>query len=592
LLATSFVDAVSSRNLTSGTRSARLFSNPDWLKLDIGPDYRSRLPVSAPIDFQFMTQIDSLIDDFLKETFDENPVAATSLGVDGYDHLLGDYSVEGIARNEAQVDTWLTTFESIGDEGLTLDQQVDRDLALSSLRGSKIMRDWTSYKRDPGTYLGPGTSGVFALFQHRLHPDNELAAAAASRMQSIPRVLAEGKRNLDASLASPLVAGRALGQCNASIHYFRKMVPTEVPEGKDRDLLVDAGEIAAAAHEDFAEFLGKFVSGAGGTWAIGQERYSALLEEKEKLGYGVDEMLERGKTAYDDLDKEMSAFTQQWKGTSDWLEVVEELNDDHPTTQEEMRKEYEDWTERARQFLKDKDLVTFPEGEECRVVPSPHFQRPILAVASYSSPPPFKSGRIGHFYVPFAPEGTSPEEIQKRLASNNRIAIPTTSVHEAYPGHHWHLVKMQDNPRKLRKVLRTSYFTEGWALYTERMMREEGFYDDPAHELGYMVARIFRAARIVVDTSLHAGKMTFDEALTFMMERTGMGEPTSRAEVGRYCSWPTQAPSYLTGSLEIERMRRSYLDARKGTLKQFHDSIATSGGLPIGLAEKALMQSS
>lgn len=539
-----------------------------------------------------MANIDSLIDDFLDERFAENPVTATALGIDGYDHLLGDYSAEGYARHEAQVDAWLAAFESIGDEGLTLDQQIDRDLALSALRGAKIMRDWASYKRDPGTYLGPGTSGVFALFQHRLHPDDELAAAAASRMKSIPDVLAEGKRNLDPSLASPLVAGRALGQCTASIHYFRHMVPAEVPEGEDRNLLADAGEIAATAHEDFAAFLGKFVSDAKGTWAIGKERYSALLQGREKLGYGVDEMLERGKTAYDDLDREMSSFTQEWRGTSDWLGIVRDLNADHPATQEEMRKEYEDWTERARQFLKDKDLVTFPEGEECRVVPSPHFQRPVLAVASYNSPPAFKSGRTGHFFVPFAPEGTSPEEIQERLASNNRISIPTTSVHEAYPGHHWHLVKMQDNPRKLRKVLRTSYFIEGWALYAERMMREEGFYDNPAHELGYMVARIFRAARIVVDTSLHTGKMTFEEALKFMMDRTGIPEPTGRAEVGRYCSWPTQAPSYLTGSLEIERMRRSYLDERRGTLKDFHDSIATSGGLPIGLAEKALMQSS
>lgn len=539
-----------------------------------------------------MANIDSLIDDFLDETFAESPVAATSLGIDGYDHLLGDYSALGYARHEAQVDTWLTTFESVGDEGLTLDQQIDRDLALSSLRGAKIMRDWASYKRDPSTYLGPGTSGVFSLFQHRLHPDHELAASAASRMKSIPDVLAHGKRNLDPALASPLVAGRALGQCKASIHYFRHMVPAEVKEGKDRDLLSEAGEIAAKAHEDFAAFLGKFVSDAKGTWAIGKERYSALLQDKEKLGYGADEMLERGKAAYDDLDKEMSSFARDWKGTSDWLGLVADLNTDHPETQEEMRQEYADWTERARQFLKDKDLVTFPEGEECRVVPSPHFQRPVLAVASYSSPPAFKSGRIGHFFVPYAPEGTSPEEIQKRLASSNRNSIPTTSVHEAYPGHHWHLVKMQDNPRKLRKVLRTSYFTEGWALYTERMMREEGFYDNPAHELGYMVARIFRAARIVVDTSLHTGQMTFEEALTFMMEQTGISEPTGRAEVGRYCSWPTQAPSYLTGSLEIERMRRSYFEERRGTLKEFHDSIATSGGLPIGLAEKALMQSS
>jgi uncharacterized protein (DUF885 family) len=120
-------------------------------------------------------------------------------------------------------------------------------------------------------------------------------------------------------------------------------------------------------------------------------------------------------------------------------------------------------------------------------------------------------------------------------------------------------------------------------------MREQGFYDDPKHELGVSDARIFRAARIVVDTSLHIGDMSVEEAVTFMMENAGLSEPTARAEVGRYCSWPTQASSYLTGSLEIERMRDAYLAAGRGDLRSFHDRLARSGALPIGLAEVALM---
>lgn len=81
--------------------------------------------------------------------------------------------------------------------------------------------------------------------------------------------------------------------------------------------------------------------------------------------------------------------------------------------------------------------------------------------------------------------------------------------------------------------------------------------------------------------------MSFDEAVDFMQRKTGMTEPTAKAEVGRYCSWPTQAPSYLTGSLEIERMRERYLGS-KDDLRSFHDSLAYSGMLPIGLAERAL----
>jgi uncharacterized protein (DUF885 family) len=119
------------------------------------------------------------------------------------------------------------------------------------------------------------------------------------------------------------------------------------------------------------------------------------------------------------------------------------------------------------------------------------------------------------------------------------------------------------------------------------MMREQGFYDDPVHELGMLNARIFRAARIVVDTSLHIGEMTFDQAVTFMKDN-GLPQPTAEAEVGRYCTWPTQAPSYLTGSLEIERMRDRYLADGLGDLRSFHDRLAGSGMMPIGLAERAL----
>lgn len=534
-------------------------------------------------------KLNELIEQYLQETWDDQPVVASYMGIEGYDNKLGDYSADSFTRRAEWNDAWYDRFASVTHDGLELDDQVDRDLILSAIKGAQIMRPWQAYKRDPGVYLGPGLQGIFTLFQHRLHPEPELVASAIARLEAIPAVLEEGKKNLDPSLASSLIVQRAAGQCAAGVAYFRKLVPQEVGDPELKDRISQAGEIASKAYEDFGGFLTGFAAAAKGDWAIGEERYSALLIDKEKLGYDTEEMLERGRAAYDELDKEIRAFTLNWKGTEDWIALVEEGNKDHPESEEQMRREYADWTEKARQFCKDRDLVTFPEGEECEVVPSPHFQRPLLAVASYSRPPAFQPSLKGHFFVPFAPEGTSEEEKQKRLESNQRGSIPTTSVHEAYPGHHWHITSMQENPRKIRKVIWTSYFTEGWALYTEKMMQEEGFFEQPAHELGYMVARIFRAARIVVDTSLHSGKMTFDEAVRFMMDKTGIPEPTAKAEVGRYCSWPTQAPSYLTGCLEIERMRGRWFAEGKGDLKSFHDTIARSGGLPIGLAERALL---
>jgi uncharacterized protein (DUF885 family) len=257
-----------------------------------------------------------------------------------------------------------------------------------------------------------------------------------------------------------------------------------------------------------------------------------------------------------------------------------------------MRAEYEEWTERARSFLRDTGLVTLPKGEECSVEPSPPFQRPILAVASYQRPPAFQDTLHGHFFVPYPPDGTPEAEVQKRLEGNCSAGIPTTSVHEAYPGHHWHLVMAKANPSHVRRIFGTAYFSEGWALYAERVMREQGFFTDPKHLLYQYEATIFRAARIVVDTSLHMGEMTFDQAVRHMVEKGNLTEPNARAEVGRYCSWPTQASSYLTGMLEIVDIRTRWLAKRgasdRPALRAFHDAITSAGMLPTTLAERAI----
>src|SRR5204863_9413970 len=124
-------------------------------------------------------------------------------------------------------------------------------------------------------------------------------------------------------------------------------------------------------------------------------------------------------------------------------------------------------------------LVTLLPGETCAVEPSPVFQRPVLAVASYQGPPAFSALRTGHFFVPFPPDGVDAEDVRKRLESNSHPSIPTTAVHEAYPGHHWHISMAKENPSAVRRVFRTPYFAEGWALYAEQLMREQGFFTDP-----------------------------------------------------------------------------------------------------------------
>ena len=528
---------------------------------------------------------------FLKEEYEDSPVAASSLGLTEYDEKLDDVSSAAFERRKADDLEWLRRFRAVPDDGLG-SATIDRDFLISILRGREILHPHLMWKRQPATYLNPGLGGVFTLFLHRLRPERELADAARSRLEQVPAAIEHGMANLDPALTPPIYVERAIGQAKAAARYARELVPAEVKDDAARAALAKAGETAAKAFEKFSAFLQDLQKKASGKYAVGEAMYTAILREKELLPYDARQLRERGREQYDLLAAEAKRIAKQISGDEDWVGLLHELNKIHAPDPEGMRREYEEWTEKARDFLRRTGLVTLPQGERCLVEPSPHFQRPVLAVASYNRPPAFKDTLVGHFFVPFPPDGTPKEEIDKRLEGNCTPGIPTTSVHEAYPGHHWHLVMAKSNPSHVRRVFSTSYFSEGWALYAERAMREQGFFEDPRQELYHLEATIFRAARIVVDTSLHMGEMSFDDGVKFMMEKANLTAPNARAEVGRYCSWPTQASSYLTGMLEIIDIRTRYL-AKRGksdvpTQREFHDAITSSGAMPTALAARAV----
>jgi len=534
----------------------------------------------------------SLVDSFLKEEYEDSPTLASSLGLTEYDERLDDTSAAAYERRRLSDLSWLGKFRAVADDGLAPAERIDRDLLVSVLRGRELYQPLEMWKRQPNYYLNPGLNGVFSLFLHRLRPESELADAAAKRLEGVPTNIRDGVANLDFSRTPRVYAERALGQAKAAARYARELVPAEVKDASSKQRLTEAGAKAAKAFDEFAAYLESNKDRATGDWAVGEELYSALLREKELLPFGAAELRERGREQHELLSTEANRIATEIDGSGDWAKTCDRLNKVHAPTPDAMRDEYAEWTERARSFLRDTELVTLPPGEKCTVEPSPPFQRPVLAVASYQRPPAFRDTLHGHFFVPYPPDGTPPEEVQKRLEGNCSAGIPTTAVHEAYPGHHWHLVMAKSNPSHARRIFGTAYFSEGWALYAERVMREQGFFTDPKHLLYQYEATIFRAARIVVDTSLHMGEMTFDEAVRFMVEKGNLTEPNARAEVGRYCSWPTQASSYLTGMLEIIDIRTRWL-ARRGksdrpALREFHDSITSAGMLPTSLAEKAI----
>ncbi len=546
------------------------------------------------------TELHATLRDLLAADFDASPVAASGLGLTDHDGRLDDLSADALRGRDAHAASFLARLDSLDAGALSVDDAIDLDLARSVLRGRLIMAPFEQWKRDPIVYSGPVTGGLFTLFLQRLRGEADIVDAAVSRLTQVGGAIDAGVANLDPELAHPLIVERGMNAAKGAVRYVRELVWLDVEDVEGRARLKAAGAEAATHLQRWVAHLDDLHGRAHGTWQLGEAGYTRILREREVLGDDAASLRDRGWAELHRLDEEMTALAREAAGNPDYVAVLREDDEHHPPTEQAMLDTYADWTARSRAFLAQTGLVTLPPEETCVVVPSPVFQRPVLGVASYVAPPSFSDRWKGHFFVPFAPDGASEAEIQSRLSNNSYGSIPTTSVHETYPGHHWHLVMRKANPSEVRRVYGTPYFNEGWALYSERVMRERGFFDNPIHELHHLNASLFRAARIVVDTSLHLGEMSFDEAVEFMMDRAAMPEPVARAEVGRYCWWPTQASSYLTGCLEILAIRERYLAARglRGTapadapievLRDFHDAITSSGSLPLGLAERAVM---
>ena len=301
--------------------------------------------------------IDRLVAEFLAAEFDADPPGATVLGVPGYDERLPELSDPAVNARHVIDEKRLRAFEALPDDELTGQERIDRDLVISELRGRAMMRNWAAHRRDPAAYVAAGLNGVFTLFLHRLRPDAELAAAATHRLAEVPRVLAEARANLDPGLASPLLVRRALAQARAGVMYCREEVPRLVPHPEGRSALGAAAVAAADAYARFSDYLADFEQRASGEFAIGEQRYTALLKRKEGLAYGAGELRERGHAALADLTAQLRHRTMALAGHDDWRGYVAELDSDAPPTPEDMLAGYRTWTKRARSFAYDRGLV-------------------------------------------------------------------------------------------------------------------------------------------------------------------------------------------------------------------------------------------
>lgn len=203
-----------------------------------------------------------------------------------------------------------------------------------------------------------------------------------------------------------------------------------------------------------------------------------------------------------------------------------------------------------------------------------------------------QAGAPGAYYAHPAQDGSRPGIFFVNLGTMdlNRWTLPTLVYHEGAPGHHFQISLSQgltDLPL-LRRTLNPSAYSEGWALYAEQLMAEEGMYaGDPAGDLGRLQAEMFRAVRLVLDTGLHRMRWTPERATAYLREKTGKSETESQAEVYRYLVQPGQASSYKVGQLKLLQLRQRAKErlGDRFDLRAFHDVVLLNGALPLSVVE-------
>ncbi len=203
-------------------------------------------------------------------------------------------------------------------------------------------------------------------------------------------------------------------------------------------------------------------------------------------------------------------------------------------------------------------------------------------------------GRDGDYYMPASFDGSRPGLFFARTsASLWRFGVKTTGFHETIPGHHLQVALAQEVPGlpDLRRGLQFNAYTEGWALYAERLMSELGAYaDDPPGNLGRLQMEAYRAARLVVDTGIHARRWTFNQAVNYLVEATGLPAGNAQGEISRYSVWPGQAVSYYIGFLRLLELRQKAKDVlgSRFDLKGFHHAVLANGSVPLTILERVV----
>lgn len=531
---------------------------------------------------------------WLYRVMELNPVTATHMGDHRWDDRLADASATALERQNAEFHTALDEFQAMDTGGFDLDAGIDHKLVVQLF--AYLIRDHEEirpHRRNPGLYLEEILDGIILLLLKEFAALPDRLRSVLGRLREAPRVLADGRQNLLPAEVPPAWAEVALEQAQQAPGLFAGLLPSMAAQAAPELAaeFVEAGRAAAEAAQAYAAFLqDEVLPRAAGDFAAGRALFDAKLREEHMVDYDADELLEIGWTQFRHTQELMEAVAEEIDPDKTVKELLEKAKADHPTA-EGLLQAYRDAMADIRRYVIDHDLVTIPEDESLRVVETPVFLRPIIPFAAYISAGILEARQDAIFIVTPVDADAPPEQQEQTLKGHFWAKLPVVALHEAYPGHHLQLTwanRQKTIPRRMGSFLAT-LFIEGWAFYCEELLEAQGYIAEPVQRLGRLSGQLWRAARIILDVSLHTRGMTVAEAVDFLVEKCQLEPANALAEVRRYTQTPTQPQSYLMGKLAILDLIDDYRSANPDlTLREMHDALLGCGSLPPRLMRRQL----
>ena len=556
---------------------------------------------------------DKQFEDLAKRYLDESPalgpVGATSLGDHRFDHLVNQVSSEARAERVAFNKKYIEELEIIPKGELSRAYQVDAALLDNRLRsGIWRIEELQEWSWNPLRYTGLAGGAIYSLMAREFAPVEERLINVAGRLEQFPRMYAQIRETIIPERVPKIHAETAVKQNKGVLSILDNLVVPQKNKLKKRyrkqlNKAIETARKENAKHQKWLEE--EVLPKANGNFRIGPKLYDRKLAFTLQTPFTRQQILEKAESELVKTRSHMYDIAKSvYKGMHPYTEFPEVPTEvyQQAVIRAVLEEAYREIPDKdgiidfarssiriAEDFVKEAEILTLP-SDPVEIIIMPEFRRGVT-LAYCDSPGPLETGLKTFYAVSPLPEEWTEKQVHSYLREYNQRSVHNLTIHEAMPGHFVQLAHSNRYPSTLRAVLSSGVFIEGWAVYVERVFLEEGFLDhDPLMQLIILKWYLRAIANAMIDQKIHAGDMSYDEAMELMIEDTFQEEREAAAKWIRAQLTSAQLSTYFVGFLEHYSLREEVQKRRgaKFVLKDYHDEELSFGSPPVQFV-RALM---